>query len=215
MSYFFYTLIPLEFLIQFILSNIPFPVFDIALASLLSDFISVFIPFLLLLLTGRKFLKAEWQKIQSKKRLILSTFLTFLLIALISYLCSLIIYAPVPEKELTINKVSPLTILLSTSSIMAAFIEEVSFRYLFLKNFSGYLWKSWLLLIVSSVLFGFLHIFVTQSLIATIPYMFLGLVLGIQYIRNKSIWYPIATHIVNNFVANVLPLIILYFRQLN
>jgi len=98
---------------------------------------------------------------------------------------------------------------------MAAFIEEVGLRYLFLKNFSGYLWKSWLLLIGSSVLFGFLHIFVTQSLIATIPYMFLGLVLGIQYIRNKSIWYPIATHMVNNFVVSVLPLIILYLRQLN
>jgi len=151
----------------------------------------------------------------TKKRLILSTFLTYILITLIVYLFSLIIYVPVSEKELIINKVSPLIILLSISSIMAAFIEEVGLRYLFLKNFSGYLWKSWLLLIVSSVLFGFLHIFVTQSLIATIPYMFLGLVLGIQYIRNKSIWYPIATHMVNNFVVSVLPLIILYLRQLN
>jgi len=151
----------------------------------------------------------------TKKRLILSTFLTYILITLIVYLFSLIIYVPVSEKELIINKVSPLIILLSISSIMAAFIEEVGLRYLFLKNFSGYLWKSWLLLIGSSVLFGFLHIFVTQSLIATIPYMFLGLVLGIQYIRNKSIWYPIATHMVNNFVVSVLPLIILYLRQLN
>lgn len=202
-------------MLQFILSNTLFPVLENVLTALLSNFISVFIPFLLLLLTGRKFLKAEWQKVQSKKRLILSTFLTYLLIALIVYLFSLIIYVPVSEKGLVINKVSPLIILLSTSSIMDAFVEEVTFRYLFLKNFSRYLWKGWLLLIGSSVLFGFLHIFVTQSLIATIPYMFLGLVLGIQYIRNKSIWYPIATHIVNNFVVSVLPLIILYLRQLN
>ncbi|MCF1585688.1 hypothetical protein LQF61_01110 [Tetragenococcus koreensis] len=62
MSYFFYTLIPLEFLLQFLLDKVSFPISDIVLASLSDKFIGIFIPFLVLLITGRKFLTAEWQR---------------------------------------------------------------------------------------------------------------------------------------------------------
>ncbi|GEQ48810.1 CPBP family intramembrane glutamic endopeptidase [Tetragenococcus koreensis] len=213
MSYFFYTLIPLEFLLQFLLDKVSFPISDIVLASLSDKFIGIFIPFLVLLITGRKFLTAEWQKVGSKKSLFLAILLGLVSIGIIAYLFSLIIYVPVSEQEITITKVTPLIILLSTSSVMAAFSEEITFRYLFLKHFSSNSLKSWLLLIFSSILFGYLHIFVTQSWVATIPYMFFGLVLGIQYIRHKNIWYPIGIHVVSNFINSILPLIMLYIRQ--
>lgn len=215
MSYSFYLLIPLKFLLLFLLNSVSIPVSDIILASFLYQFIADLVPFLVLFFTGRKFLIENWEELNSKTKYFFAILLSFLVIELTIYLLSEIIYVPASTEGITVTNLSPLMVLLSTSSIMAAFTEEITFRYLFLKNFSSHQLRSWMLLFLSSILFGALHIFVAQSWMATIPYMFIGLVLGIEFIRYKNIWYPIGTHIVNNFFISVLPLIILYIQQLN
>lgn len=211
MSITFYFLIPLKFLLLFWLTEINFPVNHVIITLFSLNFLADLIPFIVLLIYGRKLLRSEWQKITSLKKYFVSVILGYLAIELIVYLIVPLFPDPVAG-ETTINYATPSIILFSTSGLMAACVEEIGFRYLFLRDFYGR-FKDWILLLTSSFIFGFLHIFLSHSFLGTIPYMLIGLVLGLQYVYHKNIWYSMGTHLLNNFMAGTLPAIIVYLMH--
>lgn len=87
------------------------------------------------------------------------------------------------------------------SVIIAPLTEEFIFRKLLIgklfkdKEYSG--------LIVSSVLFGSLHLMAGFTLPGLILYISLGFILGWLYIRNKRIETSIIAHMFNNFIGTV------------
>ncbi|HIW89260.1 MAG TPA: CPBP family intramembrane metalloprotease [Candidatus Ligilactobacillus excrementipullorum] len=208
MSIAFYFLIPLKFLLLFWSSEINLPVAHAVFNSALLDFLVDLIPFILLLIYGRKLLRSEWQKIASLKKYFVNVVLGYLVIEIIVYATWSFFPSPVVGEKI-INYATPSIILFSTSGLMAACVEEIGFRYLFLRDFSGR-FKDWILLLTSSFIFGFLHIFLSHSFLGTIPYMLIGLVLGLQYVYHKNIWYSMGTHLLNNFMIGTLPAIVVY-----
>ncbi|MDO5570722.1 MAG: type II CAAX endopeptidase family protein [Bacteroidales bacterium] len=78
--------------------------------------------------------------------------------------------------------------------ILAPIMEEMIFRGIVLKTLlkTHSVWKS---IVVSSLIFGFIHFNPAQSLTAFI----IGLLLGWLYYKTKSLWAPIFVHFLNNF----------------
>ena len=78
--------------------------------------------------------------------------------------------------------------------IYAPFVEEVIFRGILLQRWSAKWGLPWGLC-ASSLLFGLLH--VNNPLGLTL----FGLVMGLLYIRTRSLWMPILCHALNNLAA--------------
>jgi membrane protease YdiL (CAAX protease family) len=83
--------------------------------------------------------------------------------------------------------------------LLAPFIEEVIFRHILFYKFKDRGAVKWVMLIVSSILFGLAHINnFGGHIIATIPYMVVGAIFGLIYWRTKNIWNNIISHLFFN-----------------
>ncbi|EAD4818014.1 CPBP family intramembrane metalloprotease, partial [Listeria monocytogenes] len=103
----------------------------------------------------------------------------------------------------------------SLSALLTAVTEELYFRYLFFSISSKKSIRI-IILFISSLLFGMAHYWSTNSIEQLIPYFIAGLFLGLIYLFSKNIWYTVIIHVINNFYAVVLPVIILiigYFTK--
>ncbi len=81
--------------------------------------------------------------------------------------------------------------------IIAPLVEELTFRGLVLRRLAAR-WGSTTAIIVSSVVFGALHVdIVVQTTIA-------GLAMALLYVRSQSLIVPIMVHMVNNLIACML-----------
>ena len=97
-----------------------------------------------------------------------------------------------------------LALLVALPSLMAVFLEELTFRHLLFYKFKTSKLLFPLMLLVSSVLFGLAHWNNFQgNVLATIPYMFGGAFLALVYAKTKNICYPLGIHLVFN-ALNVL-----------
>ena len=82
--------------------------------------------------------------------------------------------------------------------------EELVFRQILIGEFSQYLSK-WLLLIISSFLFGILHIPSLNLFYQTLPYLGSGLILGLVYIKSKdNVLCSASVHWLNNLLSLIL-----------
>lgn len=89
------------------------------------------------------------------------------------------------------------------SSFTAPIIEEIIFRLILKK----YIKKEIAFIIISLLLFGFMHIIPINNiynLIFIINYGFMGFILAYSYIKEKNICIPICIHILNNLIINIL-----------
>ncbi|WP_420832604.1 type II CAAX prenyl endopeptidase Rce1 family protein [Weissella diestrammenae] len=69
-------------------------------------------------------------------------------------------------------------------------------------RFKGSLVRLILMVTISSILFGLIHINnFGGSVVATIPYMFVGLYLSLIYLRTNNIWHNIMTYFIFNTSA--------------
>lgn len=84
---------------------------------------------------------------------------------------------------------------LITVIIVAPLTEEFIFRGILLQRWATK-WNLPIALILSSILFGLLHL---NSFGAGI----LGLVVGVLYCQTKSLWVPVAFHATNNTIASL------------
>lgn len=102
----------------------------------------------------------------------------------------------------------PAILLVIIAAVAAPVVEEVVFRGLILgKVFGG---TSYLGLIVSSLLFGGLH--VPTDIGSWVIYGGMGLVLGFVYMKTKKLEYCILIHFINNGLAVLFMLLLPYLK---
>lgn len=82
------------------------------------------------------------------------------------------------------------------ASTLVPFYEEIFFRG-FIHNALRNRFGMWTAIVISSIIFGLIHIFPIQIISAAL----LGLALGWLYERSTSLWAVIYAHAVNNFIA--------------
>ena len=88
-----------------------------------------------------------------------------------------------------------LVLMIFTTAIVPAFVEEFLFRGVVLTNLLPY--GKTVAVLGSALLFGIMHQNPAQFLYATAA----GLVLGYIYVKTRSIWPSVLLHFVNNFIA--------------
>ena len=85
-------------------------------------------------------------------------------------------------------------------SVLAPFAEEIVFRYIIMNFFEDK--KKYSGLLLSSVLFGIWHLSVGElNVLAVMFYFMIGLLLGVTYLRTKSIITNYAIHSFYNLMA--------------
>lgn len=153
----------------------------------------------------------KWELISLNKRLLTWKSLGFIALAyLLIYVSDEIGIAWLEAigKETTANELA-LEELISTQprpfvylsvALLPAVLEEVVFRGLLMKRFFSGL--SWVGLVATSLLFGWMHI--PTDLPSWFIYTSSGLIFGYAYMKTDNLAYPIAIHFVNNFLAILL-----------
>ncbi len=96
--------------------------------------------------------------------------------------------------------ISPLLMIFDTV-IFAPVLEELTFR----KNIRDAINNKWLFVLLSGIIFGFLHIFgyITSlsDLIYLVPYSALGISFALLYYRTDNIFSTISMHAMHNLLA--------------
>ncbi len=82
-----------------------------------------------------------------------------------------------------------------TTAVLPAFIEEIFLRGFVMGGMARYDKRAALL--ISSLLFGLMHLNPIQAIFAVIA----GLVLGHFVLESNSLWFGVAVHFANNFIA--------------
>lgn len=125
-----------------------------------------------------------------------------------SVLCLLLGFElDVSENQKVINsyiEVAPL-LMLFTTSITTPIVEEGIFRLGLKKVINNKI----AFIVLSGLIFGFLHIFptdldLTYALVTSIPYVAIGCTLAYIYVSEGNIYYPMIIHGINNFVSLIL-----------
>jgi CAAX protease family protein len=93
---------------------------------------------------------------------------------------------------------SPLALALFTVGVMPAFDEEFWCRG-FIAHGLSQRYAAWAVVLMTSFLFGCLHVDPRQGLGA----MFLGVAMHFAYLATRSLWVPMALHFLNNSLAVV------------
>ncbi len=103
----------------------------------------------------------------------------------------------------------PPIIIVVVLGIVGPIVEEMFFRQLLIgliKRFA----PTWVAVVVSSVLFGALHMhsFALSEVLSVIPHAFFGLSCGLLYVKtDRNLLYPASIHCLNNLSA-FLPLLL-------
>jgi len=114
-------------------------------------------------------------------------------------LCQIIpLFIPVPDGFWSSWYEVPnnLFIMVITFCFFPGFTEELFYRGLVLRRFYK-VYSPFKALILSSVIFGIMHINPWQAITTT----FMGILLGWIYLRYKSIWLCMFLHVLNNLLA--------------
>ncbi|MGT2932591.1 CPBP family intramembrane glutamic endopeptidase [Streptococcus catagoni] len=95
------------------------------------------------------------------------------------------------------------------ASIIGPMNEELVFRKILIGDMKRYCSSKAIRLVISSVLFALIHIFSWSELVAAIPYLVPGFVLGGLYLlKEENIAFSCLTHIFNNSVGSILKMIL-------
>lgn len=106
----------------------------------------------------------------------------------------------------TVVDLYPAWVIVAVYAVMGPIVEELFFRRLLLTGIARFS-RPWVGLIVSSILFGMLHMssFHASEWIGVIPHAYFGLALGILFLRSgRNLVLPAALHVLNN-LSSFLP----------
>ena len=108
------------------------------------------------------------------------------------------------------------SLLAATGPMLIAFVEDTIFRHTLLARVPvwgrGPLLPT-LLVILNSVAFGAVHIWAFGgSLLATVPYMVVGLVMNLIYLWKRNLWFVLGVHILFNSAALLGAALLLGFK---
>lgn len=139
----------------------------------------------------------------SPKRPVFSTLAVVFLGTSVCIACSYVnsILIPVPDRAYEVLLTSDfdagykLILQFISTAIVPAFVEEFLFRGMILSNIHPYSERS--AIFISAILFGLMHQTPFQFLYATA----IGVVLGVVYVKTKTIWCGVLLHFFNNFFS--------------
>lgn len=179
----------------------------------LNTFIEL-IMFVVILLFYKKYLKKDLVLFKLNKKdyikKIISYFLIFLIVkygvALFSSLLLVMLGSDLVTSEnqetvVTLAKTLPFMMMISTS-LLAPFVEEGIFRLGIKKVINN----KYLFILVSGLIFGFMHIFPTElplyvALIESLNYVTMGLLLAYIYNETDNIYVVVIIHALNNLLS--------------
>ena len=179
----------------------------------LNTFIEL-IMFVVVLLFYKKYLKKDLVLFKLNKKdyikKIISYFLIFLVVKygvtlfsslLLVMLGSDLVTSENQETVVTLAKTLPFMMMISTS-LLAPFVEEGIFRLGIKKVINN----KYLFILVSGLIFGFMHIFPTElplyvALIESLNYVTVGLLLAYIYNETDNIYVVVIIHALNNLLS--------------
>ena len=197
----------------FKLVGINFSDFNYIDYACLNTFIEL-IMFVVVLLFYKKYLKKDLVLFKLNKKdyikKIISYFLIFLIVkygvALFSSLLLVMLGSDLVTSEnqktvVTLAKTLPFMMMISTS-LLAPFVEEGIFRLGIKKVINN----KYLFILVSGLIFGFMHIFPTElplyvALIESLNYVTMGLLLAYIYNETDNIYVVVIIHALNNLLS--------------
>ena len=179
----------------------------------LNTFIEL-IMFVVVLLFYKKYLKKDLVLFKLNKKdyikKIISYFLIFLVVKygvtlfsslLLVMLGSDLVTSENQEAVVTLAKTLPFMMMISTS-LLAPFVEEGIFRLGIKKVINN----KYLFILVSGLIFGFMHIFPTElplyvALIESLNYVTMGLLLAYIYNETDNLYVVVIIHALNNLLS--------------
>lgn len=206
--------IPIELLI----GDVLFPLFHLdknPIVALIASTMLFLAGFLFMLYLFQDFLKEQWRLY--RHRLFLKLLLSMLLVVG-AFLILRIVRGLIPS-DLLLRRastsegsqtLSPIwAVIAAIPPFIAPFTEELFFRYLLLGKFTNKILRV-VMLFVQGILFGLVHWNnFNGNIFAMIPYMVLGVYLGIIYLLSKNIWGSIMVHWMLNTMNSMLPALFL------
>jgi uncharacterized protein len=168
--------------------------------------------FIAVVVLYRKTLNGDFTNL--RKDFNISEFLKFLCIFLVVKIVSSLVTGiisiiigidlTVSENQNIINVLSSLSpiLMLITSAFLAPLVEEGIFRL----GFRQIIKDQYIFILISSLVFGLMHIFPTELPLAEaltygIVYVSIGAALSWTYVKSNNIWYVILIHAINNFLS--------------
>ena len=167
----------------------------------------IFLMIVTLRLFGKQIIE-DFKKINSVGEFIKGTLIGWclLLVCLMisNYLLFFVkgIYESSENQQVIVNVMEVHPILMAmTTVIFAPVVEEIIFRMTLMKKT---LLHPWVSILLSSLLFGLIHVIAAGDFIFVIPYMAMGIPLGYSYYKTKNICYPIGIHILQNLFSTLM-----------
>ena len=168
--------------------------------------------FIAVIILYRKTLNGDFTNL--RKSFNISEFLKFLCIFLVVKIVSSLVTGiisiiigidlTVSENQNIINVLSASSpiLMLITSACLAPLVEEGIFRL----GFRQIIKNQYVFILISSLVFGLMHIFPTELPLAEaltygIVYVSIGAALSWTYVKSNNIWYVILIHAINNFLS--------------
>ncbi|WP_163926585.1 CPBP family intramembrane glutamic endopeptidase [Pediococcus acidilactici] len=167
-----------------------------------------FIGFLVAILLYKDVLKRDWPRFKQHlwRNLlfaILGVVAAYLLLSVTRSGLKLFLSASLSSETLLSFAVSApaLGFLGSLTALMAPLSEEIIFRHALFYQWKNRGLTTWLMFILSSVLFGLIHWNnFNGDLLQMIPYMFVGAGFAVIYYKSQNIWQNITTHFFFDFI---------------
>ena len=110
---------------------------------------------------------------------------------------------PIEDRTAEMIENTPIWLIILMVVIIGPIVEEFIFRKLFMDKLGMY--GDRLAIVVSAIAFGLFHGNLYQFFYAAL----LGIVLGYLYSRTSNILYPIALHMIMNFLGSVIPMLLM------
>ena len=106
-------------------------------------------------------------------------------------------YAEQMMAMVQIKSVADYLLALVIIALVPAIVEEVFFRGAVQQLFTSWFKKSWVGILITSIIFSAIHV----SYFGFLPRAMLGVVLGLLFYYSKNIWMNILAHFLNNGIA--------------
>ena len=153
----------------------------------------------------RSFLLEEWKNIKHCKKFSKFIILGWLSVLISGAIGNLLLRLITGETGTSANQTAianvlgnyPFLIILPIV-IGAPIVEEIVFRFATMNLLKT---NPAMKILISSLLFGFIHVMAAGDWIFIIPYLAMGIPLGYIYHKSKNIWTVIIIHAINNSIA--------------
>lgn len=152
--------------------------------------------------------KEEWLKITSKGKFFGGIILGWISLFMLNLVTGTIVQMIYPTYEAALNQ-QAVQHMVTTSPVLSFFFivifaivtEEVVFRLIMMKWLERW---PWLGILVSSTVFGFVHVMWGGDWHFIITYAGMGIPMAYSYYKTRNIWYPVGIHFLQNLFAYIM-----------